>query len=86
MPRRKGFLLFALVIGLLGLAGGYLIGTRRELIPTLERPRTSTTELDSRSRDEPYKRAQAIDLPGRSNMSKEELQEALAADVKTTEV
>lgn len=62
---------------LLGLAIGYLLVTRRELITTVTRHSASRTELDSLSRDELYKRAQAEDLPGRSNMSKEELQEAL---------
>lgn len=76
--------MFTLIIGLLlGLATGYLLGTRRELITTLKRQRASRTELDSLSRDDLYKRAQAEDLPGRSNMNKEELHDALGTDVKT---
>ena len=75
--------MFAFVFGLLlGLAGGYVVGTRPGLITTFkpERPfktEASGAEPESLSRDELYKRAQEIDLPGRSNMSKEELQEAL---------
>ena len=86
--RRKRLPKFTLGIGmLLGLAGGYLLGTRGEVITTLKRRRASTTstahasraELDSLSRDELYQRAQEVDLPGRSTMSKEELRDALAA-------
>ncbi len=82
--RRNGFPVFPLAFGLLlGLSGGYLLGTRRDLITDFKRQRASRAELDSLSRDELYKRAQAEDLPGRSKMSKEELHDALATDVKT---
>jgi hypothetical protein len=64
---------------LLGLAAGYGLATRRELLRTL-RPQGSRSELDSLTRDELYKRAQAQDIPGRSSMSKEELHDALVAD------
>ena len=69
---------------LLGLAGGYLLGTRGEVITTLKRHRASRSELDSLSRDELYKRAQAEDLAGRSSMTKEELHDALVPDLKKT--
>ena len=58
---------------LLGLGGGYLLGTRGEIISTLKGQRASRSELDSLSRDELYERAQAEDLAGRSSMNKEEL-------------
>ncbi len=69
---------------LLGLVGGYLLGTRGEIISTLKSQRASRSELDSLSRDELYERAQAEDLAGRSSMNKEELRDALAPDLKTT--
>ena len=69
---------------LLGLAAGYLLGTRGEIITTLKRQRASRSELDSLSRDELYKRAQAEDLAGRSSMNKEELHDALVPDLKKT--
>jgi hypothetical protein len=43
--------------------------------------RLAADDLGSLSRDELYKRAQAEDLPGRSSMNKEELRDALVADV-----
>ena len=74
-----------LIIGLLlGLVIGYLLGWRRELATTLKRQRTARTELDTLSRDELYKRAQAEDLPGRSNMNKDELRDALDEDAANT--
>jgi DNA end-binding protein Ku len=41
--------------------------------------RSSSGDLESRSKDELYKLAQDADIPGRSDMSKEELVEALRA-------
>jgi hypothetical protein len=83
--RPKGSHVLTLLLGLLiGLVGGYLIATRRQLITTLRRQRASRTELDSLSRAELYKRAQAEDLPGRSNMTKEELHDALTTDTRAT--
>ncbi len=67
-----------------GLVGGYWLAMRRERMATLKRRRASRTELDSLTREELYRRAQEQDLPGRSNMSKEELHDALAADAKST--
>ena len=74
-----------LFIGLLlGLVIGYLLGWRRELATTLKRQRAARTELDTLSRDELYQRAQAEDLPGRSNMNKDELRDALDEDAANT--
>jgi hypothetical protein len=75
------------VFGLLiGAVSGYLYATRLHLMTSASRQlrdlmrRTAADELDSLSRDELYQRAQAEDVPGRSNMSKEELRDALVAD------
>jgi hypothetical protein len=69
----------AFLLGLLlGLAAGYGLATRREFLTT-PGPQRSTRELDSLTRDELYRRAQAQDIPGRSSMSKEELHDALVA-------
>jgi hypothetical protein len=72
-----------LLLGLLlGLVASYLLGRRRELAAALKERRDARTELGFLTRDELYKRAQAEDLPGRSTMSKDELQDALGATAR----
>jgi len=84
-PRSKGSPRFILAVGLLvGIVGGYLFAKRRQVIAMLRRQRASRNRLDSLSRDELYKRAQQQDLPGRSNMSKDELQAALTASAEVS--
>jgi len=67
--------------------GGEVIDLMQVLKQSLEQGRppgqdNGDSELDKLSRDELYRRAQTLDLPGRSRMSKAELIEAIARSEK----
>jgi hypothetical protein len=59
--------------------GGPLVGRARELVPARFPHKTLLEEL---SKEELYERAQAADIQGRSNMTKDELVEALKAHAR----
>jgi DNA end-binding protein Ku len=95
MRRRKGRAVAAIALGLgIGAAGAPLLGRgapllRRRLQARASPPRTATEpagdaeadadELARLSKQELYRRAQAARIPGRSEMTKEQLIAALRA-------
>ena len=58
-----------------GAAVGLVIGARRNELRALARRR----RVDTLTRDELYEQARAAEIPGRSNMTKEELRDAVEA-------
>ncbi len=75
LRRGSGVEMRRVLIGLIFAAAAAALG--RRFLPVRLRPSTSE-ELSNLTKDELYKRAQAADIPHRSEMTKEELIDSLA--------
>lgn len=76
----RGDLLLGLLLLVSYLAAGYVAGRvawRRGVVRGISLSEGATVDLDELSRDELYRRAQEEEVPGRSQMNKEELKQAL---------
>jgi uncharacterized membrane-anchored protein YhcB (DUF1043 family) len=62
---------------IIGVVVGYLIARRTELLNPIRALRSRKVELEGLTKDQLYERAQKAEIPGRSDMTKEQLIKAL---------